>query len=545
MRHHSTNDILLVDSLDGYDDHLDYLTSLFEELQLCCVEAANFNDVLDFTTSALYIGLIVRQQHDPNPPSEVNKDAIFTDTRDEDTKPSAVNLSAEEVVAPLKPKKHRRRKNKKHQANKDQPAGEGGNKVNQSGPKAFSPFNGSTETLVTPPAISPDRDPWWSDDTDDSDASSTKLSGTIPGQFISGSSKEILNGRNEWTKNWVMEPSLTKREDLNDTLSFKITPFSSFTQTEFVPPAPYPSPSRGPQIDWNLPPVPKEPLGLIYLFPTPHHQSLNAMGEVRIGLILHEKYRGYGYAQQAVQLVVEYAFEELKCHRIQATLLQTPLKAHALKLFTRERFCHEGTRRSAFFSPLEQEWKDTTSMAMIDTEWVIRSSLRGAPPTLWDEMFLRHERERDVLLRWEQSGKEEERRLLKRTSSMETVRYDTGPYSSEAKGKTKAIDLEDFAADQEYLAAAGDEDGDLAFDDDEEDRHDAKRPKFGGASTPTFGSSTTFALGGLAQTPSSPAMPTRLPFGQDRDGDGSSSESSWDAMETSSNSSFDSLSDVS
>lgn len=300
-------------------------------------------------------------------------------------------------------------------------------------------------------------------------------------------------------------------------------------------------------MDWNVPAVPKEPLGLIYLFSTPHHPSLNAVGEVRIGLILHEKYRGYGYAQQAVQLVVEYAFEELKCHRIQATLLQTPLKAHALKLFTRERFGHEGTRRSAFFSPLEQEWKDTTTMAMLDTEWVIRSSLRGAPPTLWDEMFLRHERERDILLRWEQSGKEEERRLLKRTSSMETVRYDTGPYSSEAKGKTKAIDLEDFAADQEYLAAAGDEDGDLASDE-EEDRHDAKRPKFGGAygsSTPIFGSSTAFALGGLAQTLSSPAMPSQLPFGQVHDEDGSSSESSWDAMETSSNSSFDSLSDVS
>ncbi len=186
-------------------------------------------------------------------------------------------------------------------------------------------------------------------------------------------------------------------------------------------------------------------------------------------------------------------------------------------------------------------------MAMLDTEWVIRSSLRGAPPTLWDEMFLRHERERDMLLRWEQSGKEEERRLLKRTSSMETVRYETGPYSSEAKGKTKAIDLEDFAADQEYLAATGDEDGDLASDE-EEDRHDAKRPKFGGAygsSTPTFGSSTAFTFGSLAQTLSSPTMPSQLPFGQVHDEDGDSSESSWDAMETSSNSSFDSLSDVS
>ncbi len=73
MRHNSTNDIFLVDSLDGYDDHLDYLTSLFEELQLCCVEAANYTDVLDFMARALYVGIIDKQEQVPKPPTEVNK----------------------------------------------------------------------------------------------------------------------------------------------------------------------------------------------------------------------------------------------------------------------------------------------------------------------------------------------------------------------------------------------------------------------------------------------------------------------------------------
>ncbi|KAK0482248.1 hypothetical protein IW261DRAFT_1025507 [Armillaria novae-zelandiae] len=541
MRHNSTNDILLVDSLDGYDDHIDYLTCLFEELQLCCVEAANYQDVLEFTTSALYVGLIDRQQQAPNPPSEANNNEIVADTNDEDTKAPVVNSSIEEVVAPLKPKKHRRRKNKKHQADKDQTASHGGNIANQSRSKASNPFSGSTKTLVTPTPISFGKDSWL-EDTSDSDTSSTNAS-----VFVSGSSKEIINGRNEWTKNWAMEPILTKSEDPDDSSSFKISPFSPYTyaQRKFVPPAPYKSQSWDSQTDWNVPALPKEPLGLIYLFSTPHHPSLEVVGEVRLGIILHEKYRGYGYAQQAVQLVVEYAFEELNCHRIQATLLQTPLKAHALKLFTRERFGHEGTRRGAFFSPLEHEWKDTTTMAMLDVEWVIRSSLRGAPPTLWDEMFLRHERERDILLRWEQSGIEEERRLLRRTSSMETIRYQTSPSSSDPKGKTKAVDLEDFAADQDYLAAAEDEDEDFQFDE-EEDRHDAKRPKFGGASsTPrAFRSSTASPARGLARAPIPPTTPSQLPFGQVHDEDGSSSESSWDAMETSSNSSFDNLSDV-
>ncbi|KAK0204109.1 hypothetical protein DFS33DRAFT_1384366 [Desarmillaria ectypa] len=551
MRHYSTNDILLVDGLSGYDDHLDYLTRLFEEQQLCCVEAASFNDVLDLIGNALWFGLIIRQEPMPDPPLE---DAILTS--DEDIKPSAVHLGAEAVVvvAPRKPKKSRRRKNKKHQALKDQPAGEGGIKVNQSERKTSDSFSGSTETLVAPSLKSSVRhggNTWW----DHTDGSNTKPSRSISSAdipFNLGSSKQIKEECSEQTSNWTLNHNLTaEHEHLNDIPGFKITPLSSFQQNEFLSPLSSPSPNRSLELGWNptaAPQVPKEPLGFIYLFSTPHHESLNAVGEVRIGLILHEKYRGYGYAQQAVQLVVEYAFDELKCHRIQATLLQTPLKAHALKLFTRERFSHEGTRRSTFFSPLEREWKDATSMAMIDTEWVIRSSLVEAPPTLWDEMFLRHERERDTLLRWEQNSKEEERRLLKKTSSMETVRYDTGSYSNEAKGKRKAVDLEDFVDDQEYLAAAGDVDLALDVEEEEEEEDlDTKRPKLGGAydSTSTFGSSTAFALGGLEQALASPPMPSRLSFGQDHDGDGSSSESSWDAIDTSSISSFDSLSDVS
>ncbi|KAK0192201.1 hypothetical protein F5146DRAFT_493817 [Armillaria mellea] len=223
MRHNSTNDILLVNSLDGYDDHIDYLTSLFEELQLCCVEAANYQNVLEFMTSALYVGLIDKQLQAPNPSSEENKDAIVTDISVEDMVAFVVNSSAQEV-APLKPKKHRRRKNKKHQANKDQTAGEGSNKVNQSRPKTSNPFSGSTETLVTPLPIPSSEAPWW-DDTSDSDTSSTNPSGTIPGAFMSGSRKEIINGRNEWTKNWVSEPSLTKSEDIDDSLTSKSPQF--------------------------------------------------------------------------------------------------------------------------------------------------------------------------------------------------------------------------------------------------------------------------------------------------------------------------------
>jgi hypothetical protein len=45
------------------------------------------------------------------------------------------------------------------------------------------------------------------------------------------------------------------------------------------------------------------------------------------------------------------------------------------------------------------------------------SRLKSAPKNLWDEMFARHAREREELLRWE-----DRRQIWKRASSTETVR---------------------------------------------------------------------------------------------------------------------------
>lgn len=47
----------------------------------------------------------------------------------------------------------------------------------------------------------------------------------------------------------------------------------------------------------------------------------------------------------------------------------------------------------------------------------MRSYLKPAPKSLWDEMFARHSKEREELLRWDDG-----QRGLTRTSSMETVR---------------------------------------------------------------------------------------------------------------------------
>lgn len=84
------------------------------------------------------------------------------------------------------------------------------------------------------------------------------------------------------------------------------------------------------------------------------------------------------------------------------------------------RFVHEGTRRRSFFSPMDQEWKDATYLSILDTDWLMRSYSAPAPNSLWEELFARHHREREELLRWD-----ERRQGLNRTSSMETLRVPT------------------------------------------------------------------------------------------------------------------------
>ena len=182
----------------------------------------------------------------------------------------------------------------------------------------------------------------------------------------------------------------------------------------------------------------KKPIGLVYLTPSRHVWDPLHVGELSIGIIIQPEYRGKGYAREAVSQVTSIAFSHGHCHRLQAILLGHVAMDRALSLFTKMQvpftpitfrlfltfcfvyrsFAHEGTRRRAFFSPMEHEWKDATYMAILDTDWVMRNVrvYQPAPKSLWDALFARHQREREELLRWDAKV------LLKRTSSMATIR---------------------------------------------------------------------------------------------------------------------------
>ncbi|KAG7097594.1 hypothetical protein E1B28_004930 [Marasmius oreades] len=187
-------------------------------------------------------------------------------------------------------------------------------------------------------------------------------------------------------------------------------PFSAVDCTPYVP----------------VPPVAKvKPyIGFVYLTRSQSEagllDALGMAGELNIGIILRKADRGKGYARATVIQVLKDVFEKRSdCHRIQALVQQSEEKQRVTNLYTQLQFGHEGTRRRSIFS--FGEWKDITCLAILNTDWAMRGYFSPAPRTLWDEMFLRHERERDDLLRWE------ERRLigrglLQRSASMETVK---------------------------------------------------------------------------------------------------------------------------
>ena len=151
-------------------------------------------------------------------------------------------------------------------------------------------------------------------------------------------------------------------------------------------------------------------IGIVYvtMSPIPH--------EVHIGVALLPAFRRQGAGMKACAFAVQWALETIRAHRVQARILTSPDRSRAQRLFTALGFAHEGIQRRAV-TDAAGAWADVTHMGIVDTDWLVRRRLRAAPRNMWDELFERHQREREELLRWEES-----RGKLRRTSSMETVR---------------------------------------------------------------------------------------------------------------------------
>lgn len=172
-------------------------------------------------------------------------------------------------------------------------------------------------------------------------------------------------------------------------------------------------------------PYEDEPIGLVYVTAAP---AQNEAQEANIGIIIAECHQRKGFAREAVELALSWAFEDLKFHRIQAAFMNDAQKDRAMRLFIGQGFMHEGTRRRSVLKPerggMVGVWKDVTYLAMLDTEWSLRTVLKhkGPPPTLWDEMFTRHTKEREEMVKWD-----EMHNRVRKVSSTKTLRDGEAP----------------------------------------------------------------------------------------------------------------------
>lgn len=172
-------------------------------------------------------------------------------------------------------------------------------------------------------------------------------------------------------------------------------------------------------------PCEDEAIGLVYVTAAP---AQNEAQEANIGIIIAECHQRKGFAREAVELALRWAFEDLKFHRIQAAFMNDAQKDRAMRLFIGQGFTHEGTRRRSVLKPerggMVGVWKDVTYLAMLDTEWSLRTVLKhkGPPPTLWDEMFTRHTKEREEMVKWD-----EKHNRVRKVSSTKTLRDGEAP----------------------------------------------------------------------------------------------------------------------
>lgn len=90
-----------------------------------------------------------------------------------------------------------------------------------------------------------------------------------------------------------------------------------------------------------------------------------------IGYVFNLEYSGKGYATEACEIFLEYAFEKLNSHRIVA--MCNPENKSSWKLLERLEMRREGyLHKNIFFKHDEKGkpiWNDTYEYAILDTDW--------------------------------------------------------------------------------------------------------------------------------------------------------------------------------
>ncbi|CAL1711214.1 unnamed protein product [Somion occarium] len=186
---------------------------------------------------------------------------------------------------------------------------------------------------------------------------------------------------------------------------------------------------EGDKADKATPPNPI--IGFVYL------ASAQYPGSVNLGIVMLPEFRHKGYGTRAARQLLTLAFAEFQCRRVQVQIgvAEKIQENHIVRMFTTLGFAHEGVNRRCLLIPspflderqvgVREESRHVIILAMLDMEWVVLSNQKALPvafvKTRWDEMFRRHQRERDCMLAVEEKA-DTMRKALRRTSSMETVK---------------------------------------------------------------------------------------------------------------------------
>lgn len=90
--------------------------------------------------------------------------------------------------------------------------------------------------------------------------------------------------------------------------------------------------------------------------------------QVEIGYTIDRKYRGQGYATEALSLIINYLFSNLNKHRMTASI--NPINVPSIKLIERLGFRKEAYFINSLF--LHGKWVDHLVYAILAKEWIER-----------------------------------------------------------------------------------------------------------------------------------------------------------------------------
>lgn len=89
------------------------------------------------------------------------------------------------------------------------------------------------------------------------------------------------------------------------------------------------------------------------------------VGRGEIGLMIGEpQYRNKGYGSEAIRLMLEFAFDFMRLHRVEARVLAHNTRAQ--QVFERCGFTREGVARESFF--MNGRWVDVVNFATLATD---------------------------------------------------------------------------------------------------------------------------------------------------------------------------------